>query len=113
MVKNELTAVIEEQLAAFRSGDYMKAYTFAASEIKEMFPLTEFELMVKTGYPVIAHSKKVAYGLALDGGDEAVVTVRVQNADGESAAYQYHLIKQDGRWKIGGVTAVENKGLVV
>jgi hypothetical protein len=113
MVKNELTAVIEEQLAAFRAGDYPRAYTLAAAEIKEMFPLSDFEEMVKTGYPVIAHSKRVVYGLALDGGDEAVITVRVQNAAGESAAYQYHLIKQGGRWKIGGVTAVEKTGMVV
>jgi hypothetical protein len=68
---------------------------------------------VRSGYPVIATSKAVVYGLALDGGDEAVVTVRVQDADGESAAYQYHLKKQEGRWKIAGVTAVENKGLVI
>jgi hypothetical protein len=113
MVKTELTEVIEAQLAAFRSGDYPKAYAFAAAEIKEMFALNDFEEMVKTGYPVIAHAKKAVYGLALDGGDEAVITVRVQNANGESAAYQYHLKKQNGHWKIGGVTAVENEGLVV
>jgi hypothetical protein len=112
-VRNEVTAVIEEQLAAFRSGDYRKAHTFAVSEMREALGVVEFEAMVRLGYPVIANSRSAAFGLALDTGDEAVITVRVQDSDGDSIAYQYHLRKEAGAWRIAGVTKVEDKGNVV
>jgi hypothetical protein len=112
-VRNEVTAVIEEQLAAFRSGDYRKAHTFAVSEMREALGVVEFEAMVRMGYPVIANSRSAAFGLALDTGDEAVITVRVQDGEGDSFAYQYHLRKEAGGWRIAGVTKVIDKGNVV
>ena len=71
-VKKELTSVIDGQLAAFRAGDFAQAYTFAAAEIRGMFPVGVFETMVKSGYPLIAHSAKAQYGLAFDTGAEAL-----------------------------------------
>jgi hypothetical protein len=112
-VKKELTTVIEGQLAAFRANDYRKAYTFASAEIQQLFPVAEFETMVRHGFPVIAESSTAEFGLALDTGDEAVVTVRVENTAKRSIAYQYHLKKEDGRWRIAGVTEVKEEGLVV
>jgi hypothetical protein len=112
-VRSEVTAVIEEQLAAFRSGDYRKAHTFAVSEMREALGVIEFEAMVRMGYPVIANSRSAAFGLALDTGDEAVITVRVQDGEGDSLAYQYHLRKEAGGWRIGGVTRRNDKGNVI
>ena len=112
-VKKAISAVIESQLAAFRAEDYAKAYTFAAEEIRGMFSLAQFEAMVKGGYPIIAHSSSAEFGIAIDTGDEAVVTVKVQNADGKAVSYQYHMTRQKGVWRIGGVSEVESKGLTV
>ena len=106
-VKKALSAVIEGQLAAFRAEDYAKAYTFAAAEIQGMFSKERFEEMVKTGYPVIAHSTTAELGLAIDSGDEAVVSVKVTNGEKKSVTYQYHLIKEKGAWRIGGVSEVQ------
>jgi hypothetical protein len=112
-LKQDITTVIDSQLAAFRADDYAKAYTFAASDIQGMFGLPEFEAMVKNGFPVIAHSASAEYGLAFDTGEEAVITVKVQNADKESAQYQYILKKEKGGWKINGVVALKAPGLSV
>jgi ABC-type transporter MlaC component len=109
-VKKALSAVIEAQLAAFRAEDYAKAYTFAAAEIQGMFNRDQFEQMVKTGYPLIAHSTTAEFGLAIDSGDEAVVSVKVSNGEKKSVTYQYHLVKQKGAWRIGGVTEVQASG---
>ena len=113
-VKSELTAVIDAQLAAFRADDYAKAYTFAATGIKDLFTQADFEGMVRKSYPVIAHSTSVDYGMAFDTGEEAVIYVRVQNtgtrADGQ---FQYMLKKENGAWKIGGVAEVKPEGLSV
>ncbi len=109
-MKKELAKVIEAQLAAFRAEDYPRAYTFAAAGIKEMVGPTEFETMVKTGYPVIAHSASAEYGLTLDSGEEAVVNVRVVGAaDGQEVDYLYTLGKEDGAWKITGVSELRRE----
>ena len=107
-VKQELTAVIDAQFTAFRANDYPKAYSFAATAIQGMFSRDHFEEMVKTAYPVIAHSAKAEYGLAFDTGEEAVVNVTVENADGQRVPYQYLLKKEDGVWKINGVAELKS-----
>src|SRR5450432_2958384 len=91
-VKAEITAVIEAQLAAFRAGDFDKAYSFASSPIREMFPLSEFQNMVKTGYPIIATSVKADFGICLDNGSEASVFVHVEARDGTGAARNARLM---------------------
>ena len=112
-LKKELSAVIEGQLAAFRANDYPKAYTFAAAEIKGMFPVEDFEKMVRTNYAVIARSTSTDYGVAFDTGEEAVVNVRIQNAEKKSVEYQYLLKKEDSGWKISGVSEIKAEGLSV
>ena len=112
-MKQELTAVIDAQLAAFRANDYPKAYTFAAESIQGMFSRERFEEMVRTAYPAIAGSAKAEYGLAFDTGEEAVINVTVENADGQRAQYQYLLKKEDGAWRINGVSEVKSEGLSI
>ena len=112
-VKKELSAVIDGQLAAFRANDYPKAYTFAAAEIKAMFAVDEFEKMVRGQYAVIAKSTGSEYGIAFDTGEEAVVNVRIENAEKKNVEYQYLLKKEEGGWKIGGVSEVKPEGLSV
>ncbi len=112
-LKKELSAVIEGQLTAFRANDYPKAYTFAAAEIKNLFPVEDFEKMVRTNYAVIAKSTGTEYGVAFDTGEEAVVNVRIQNAEKKSVEYQYLLKKEDAGWKISGVSEVKAEGLSV
>ena len=112
-LKKEFSQVIEAQLAAFRAGEYYKAYAFAASQIKDMFPVENFKEMVEAAYPVIAHSTLAEFGLAIDTGDEAVINVRVENAERKSVLYQYQLEKQAGKWKISGVSEVKGSGLSV
>ena len=112
-VKKELTAVIDGQLAAFRANDYPKAFSYASAGIQSMFAPEDFEKMVKTAYPVIAHSVSSEYGVMFDTGEEAVVNVRMEDADKKSVEYQYLLKKESGTWKINGVSEVKAEGLSV
>ena len=57
--------MIEGQLAAFRAGEYAKAYSYAATPIKGMFALEDFEAMVKSAYPVIANSSTAGVRLGV------------------------------------------------
>ena len=102
-MKEKFQAVIRGQLAAFRKGDFAAAYKFAATGIREQFPLADFEAMVKSSYPSIAKNTDVIFGLTLDDGDKAVVNVRVVGEKDESVSYQYLLQREGEEWRIGGV----------
>jgi hypothetical protein len=102
-MKEKLHAVISGQLAAFRKDDFAGAYKFAASGIREQFPLAAFEAMVKSTYPSIAKSTDAVFGLTLDDGEKAVVNVRVVGPKEDSVSYQYLLQRDGEEWRIGGV----------
>jgi hypothetical protein len=102
-MKETLQAVVRQQLEAFRRNDFSGAYKFAAKGIKDQFPLAEFETMVRKGYPLIAASTDAVFGLTLDDGDRAVVSVRVFGKEKLSASFQYLLERNGADWRIAGV----------
>lgn len=109
-VRAEITTVVEGQLAAFRANDIARAYTFAAIDIRNMFPLEQFEKMVKGSYPVIAKSKSAEFGICLDDGDQAVVNVTIEGTDGTRKQFQYSLVKEEKGWRISGVADLASQG---
>jgi hypothetical protein len=111
-MKEKLQAVIRQQLEAFRRNDYAAAYTFAASAIRAQFPMQAFEKMVRTGYPLIAKSTDVSFGISLDDGERAVVTVRI-TAGEKAETYQYLLERDGDDWRIGGVEKLDERSTVI
>src|SRR5260221_3321517 len=107
--KDALHAVIDGQLAAFRKDDYAGAFVFADKAFKNQLSLEQFERMVKTGYPAIAHSSSARCGLSFDNGDEAVVNVRVFSEGREPMDYQYTLRRDGEAWRITGVTLLKDQ----
>lgn len=112
-VKAEVTRVIGLQLAAFQKGDYAGAYTFAADGLKTRMTPAAFEQMVKQGYPLIVRSRSANFGVILDDGDRAVVSVGFRSESGRVAHYQYLLTRETTGWKISGVTRVSLRGTTV
>lgn len=102
-VKDEIVSVVDAQLQAFRAGDFAKAYSFAAIDIRNSFPLEKFEQMVRQGYGPISKSRKSEFGICLDDGDQAVLNVTVEGADGTRTQYQYYLVKEEKGWRISAV----------
>ena len=104
---------VMQQLEAFRRDDYDSAYTFASDEIKTLFDRQAFERMVKTGYPEIARS---TYALvtetrvALDG--HVYLTVKIRGANGNSVEAIYEMVWENSGWRINGVVAKPDPGLV-
>jgi len=112
-VKRELTQVIGAQLAAFRKGDFAGAYDFAAEPFKARISPADFERMMKAGYPLIAHSRAVSFGMILDDGNRAVVTVGIRGESGRMVHYQYLLTHEPAGWRITGVTRITLRGTTV
>jgi hypothetical protein len=112
-VPKEAAEPVMKQLEAFRRGDFDTAYTFASSEIKEQFTRPAFEQMVKGGYPEIAHSTfaTVAASAAAPNG-HVYLQIKIRGANGNSIEAIYELVFENGQWKINGVTARPDPGLV-
>lgn len=109
----EVTEPVIKQLEAFRRGDFDTAYTFASEEIKELFSHPAFEQMVKTGYPEIAQSTFAAIAAsAVAPNGHVYLSVKIRGANGNSIEAFYELVLESGHWKINGVTAKPDPGLV-
>ena len=101
-LKQQIVAVIEGQLAAFRQGDVTKAYTFAAAELRAQKPLRMFTTIVQENYPEIWSNTRAEFGIVRDNGTQATVTVQVYSKAGD-AAYEFTLAKERVGWRIYGV----------
>jgi Domain of unknown function (DUF4864) len=101
-VRQELVAVVEGQLAAFRANKFEQAFGFAAQAMREQLTVEEFAAMITRGYPVILHNERAEFGLPQDDGASASMPVQVF-AGGKSVAYRYSFVKESAGWRISGV----------
>jgi hypothetical protein len=105
-VKSVLIEVVSRQLAAFHAGDFRRAYTFAAIEIRSKYNRATFEQMVRIGFPILTRSVSTEFGPTLDDGKNGVVYVRVSDTQHEQL-YLYSLKREGASWKIIGVSQRE------
>ena len=106
-------APVMRQLEAFRRDDYETAYTFASATIHELFDREAFERMVKGGYPEIARSAfaHVAERHAAPDG-RVYLRLKIRGQNGNSVEAVYEMVWEDGRWRINGVVARPDAGLI-
>jgi Domain of unknown function (DUF4864) len=107
------TAPVLKQLEAFRRGDFDTAYTFASEAIHQQFDRAAFERMVTGGYPEIARSvfAVVAEGEQAPNGNVYLV-LKIRGANGLSVEAVYELVTEGGDWKINGVIARPDAGVM-
>jgi uncharacterized protein DUF4864 len=109
----EAAEPVMKQLEAFRRGDFDTAYTFASSDIKQQFDRPAFEHMVKNGYPEIARSTfATVAGSTMAPNGHAYLSIKIRGANGNSIEALYELVLENGQWKINGVSAKPDAGLV-
>lgn len=106
---SHIKSVIQQQLKAFNEDDYDAAYQYASRHIQSVFSRTEFETMVRTGYPQIAKSRKKSFGeiTLSDKSTRAIAIVRVTGVDRITVIAQYKTVLEEGTWKINGVMILE------
>jgi len=107
--------VVEAQLAAFARDDAVKAFSYAAPNIREAIGTADaFLTMVRRDYPVVYRPASVAFLKAEGKNDEVVQRVQMLDASGNSYLAVYTLQRQKGNvWRITGCVVVENKGRMV
>ena len=104
--------VVEAQLAAFAKDDAVKAFSYAAPNIREAVGTADaFLTMVRRDYPVVYRPASVAFLKAEGKEDDVVQRVQMHDTSGNSYLAVYSLQRQKGNmWRITGCAVVENKG---
>ena len=98
---------IDSQLRAFLAGDDMTAYSFAAPNIRTMFPTPDaFMAMVRNGYAPVHRPRNYAFGTADEPGAGRVTQrVLILGPDGRDYEAVYTLeLQPDGVFRITGVS---------
>lgn len=98
---------IANQLEAFLAGDNETAYSYAAPNIKRMFPtLDRFMNMVTQGYQPVYQPQNYTFGKSEATGDNTIAQqVLLTGPDGKTYEAMYMLERQpDGSYLIKGVS---------
>ena len=97
--------VIDSQLKAFVANDGAKAYSFAAPNVKRIFPTVDtFMNMVTNGYAPVREPQSYSFGKAQQTGPTSIVQqVLIVGPDGKDYEAVYTLEQQpDGSFQITG-----------
>ncbi|AZO54582.1 MULTISPECIES: DUF4864 domain-containing protein [unclassified Mesorhizobium] len=98
-------AVIDSQLKALIADDGAKAYSFAAPNVKQVFPTIDaFMNMVTNGYPPVRKPRSYSFGKVEQTGPGSIVQqVLIIGPDGKDYEAVYTLQQQpDGTFQITG-----------
>ena len=105
---------IEAQLNAFQADDGALAYSYAAPDIKRIFPTVDiFMGMVESGYQPVRNARNFAFGKAEEMGGNAIVQqVLLTGPDGKEYEALYTLeLQPDGVYRITGVSLKASNAL--
>jgi len=103
--------VIENQIKAFLTNDMAKAYSYAAPDIKALYPTEEkFGEMVRKGYGPVYRPGNYAFGRGRDTANGGVVQeVLISGPDNTDWTAIYIMERQlDGSMKIRGVSMMKS-----
>jgi Domain of unknown function (DUF4864) len=102
-------SVIRAQEQAFGQDDAAAAYSYAAPEIKQIFPEASiFMSMVRNGYAPVYRHRSFEFGEAQAADGRIAQRVHIIDADGEGWEALYTLERQpDGSLKITGCSLLK------
>ncbi|KQT60263.1 MULTISPECIES: DUF4864 domain-containing protein [unclassified Aureimonas] len=101
---SDIKAVVAAQLEAFKRNDGVAAYSYAAPNIRQMFPSAQmFMTMVEGGYAPVFRSSNAVFGEMKEEGASFRQEVFLTDPNGQSHIASYTLERQpDGSLKITG-----------
>ena len=107
--RNEIVAVIDSQLAAFRRDDGAEAFSYAAPSIRSQFgTVGNFMAMVKGGYGIVYRQQAFEFLETREWNGITAQAVRLIDFDGNAVIALYTMEQlADGSWRISGVRLVE------
>ncbi len=104
VVRDGVKAVVTTQLGAFQREDFRAAYALASRGIRQQFRLPVYKQMIRRGYAALLRHEKAETGVVQDNGAGlATLPVIIRPAEGVAVRYRYHLVQEDGVWRVNGV----------
>ena len=105
-------AVVEGQLEALANDDAVKAFSFAAPNVRQAVgTATQFMALVRASYPAIYRPVSTAFLKPEDHHGQVIQRVQLMAADGHAWLALYSVQRQkDKTWRITGCQVVPNKG---
>lgn len=113
--EKKIRTVVQGQLDALAKDDAVKAFSFAAPNVREAFiTAPRFLDMVQRGYPVVYRPASVAFLKAEGKSNLAFQRVQMTDQAGELWLVTYSLGRQkSGLWRITGCSVVENRSRMI
>lgn len=113
--QKQIIGVVQAQLSAFAQDDAVKAFSYAAPSIRHLVGTAEnFLEMVRTQYEIVYRPASTTFMRPTGEAQEAVLKVRMTDADGDTWMATYTLQKQKRKvWRITGCAVNEAAGTAV
>lgn len=107
-----IQGTIRSQLEAFKADDGEAAYSYAAPNVKAIFPTADaFMTMVKRAYQPVYRPKSYTFGKLEEKSGSVTQSVEILGPDGDYWTAVYTIARQgDGSWKITGCAIVKSEG---
>jgi hypothetical protein len=103
-VRDEVKTVVGDQLRAFQREDFTAARALAAAAIQQQFRPAVYERMIRRGYAELVGHERAEVGIVRDDAQGlALVPVIVHVPGGKVARFRYHLLREEGAWRVTGV----------
>jgi hypothetical protein len=103
---------ILNQLEAFRADDFVTAFSFASPSIKGIFATPEnFGMMVKNGYPMVAHPGAVRMLELRNVAGALWQKVMITDQAGRTHLLDYQMIETADGWQINAVQLLPEPGV--
>lgn len=113
---NAAQTVIDSQLKAFIADDGATAYSFAAPNVKRIFPTVDtFMNMVTNGYPPVRKPRTYSFGKVQEMSPTSIIQqVLIVGPDGKDYEAVYTLEQQpDGTYQITGCSLRASNALSI
>ena len=107
-----IRSVVQGQLTALAQDDAVKAFSFAAPNVRQTVGTArQFLALVRSSYPALYRPASVAFLKPEEHHGQALQRVQVTDASGKAWLAAYSLQRQkDSTWRITGCSVVANEG---
>lgn len=105
--EKDIQATISNQIEAFGEDDFATAFSYASPSIQMLFGSPQrFEMMVKSGYPMVINPRELNYLPLQDLNGIYFQQVQIRDQSGKLHMLVYQMQQSGDEWRINGVQFV-------
>lgn len=94
-----VVGTVRSQLDALKAGDYATAYSLTSNDFQRTTSFNDFKSFVEH-YPALKNNQSITVYERKIENSNGTVKGNIESTDGTMTAVEYHLIKENGKWKI-------------